>query len=959
MAEYKKTLNLPATKFPMKADLVQKEPETLKFWESVDAYTLMQDASGSRGRYLLHDGPPYANGHIHLGTALNKILKDIVVKSRNLLGWATPYVPGWDCHGLPIEHNVELELGEKKKDLPAHAIRKRCRQYAGKFLDIQRKEFRRLGVFGTWDKPYMSMDPAYEAVTAAELANFVEKGEVVRSKKPIYWCCSCGTALAEAEVEYADHTSPSVFVRFPLPDAKLKDIFPKADPDRAYIVIWTTTPWTLPDNLAVSVHPEFTYVLVEQGGNQYVLAQELLESCAVKFGWAEYSVVGEAQGVALERLEARHPFYNRASLLLVGEHVTLEAGTGCVHTAPGHGREDYEVGLKYGLEAYSPLDDAGRFLPAVEFFHGLTVFEANPVVIEKLKEVGNLLAESKLSHSYPHCWRCKHPVIFRATTQWFISMDAANLRQKALDAIRNDVGWVPAWGEERIYSMIETRPDWCISRQRLWGVPIVALLCEDCGEAWNDPTWMRDIASRFATHPTGCDYWYETDVDQIAPKGLKCLHCGAEHWKKERDILDVWFDSGTSFAAVMNKRPEGGAPVDLYLEGSDQHRGWFHSSLLVSVGTRGKAPYRTVLTHGYVVDGEGRKQSKSLGNVVAPQTVIDSYGAELLRLWVSSVDYREDIRYSEEIMSRLVDAYRRIRNTCRYLLGNIHDLTPETLVAAADMEPLDRYALDLGVRAHQRVEDAYVDFEFHKVYHTLHGLCATDLSAFYLDVLKDRLYSSLPGSQERRSAQTALYEILLILLRDMAPVLSFTAEEVFRFLPDALKPRKADGSLVPTVFAMPMREVPALPDSLREAWDKVLAVRAEVTRAIEPLRRDGVVGHSLDTHVTLYVDDETRDALQLVYRHPKEDMRAVCIVSRLDIEPQAKAPVDAVMGELPGLSVGVAKAGGAKCERCWIYSEELGADSQWPTVCPRCAAVLRDLGHPADADEIQSNGGAA
>ena len=941
MAEYKSTLNLPDTRFPMKANLVQKEPETLKFWDEVDAYRLMQEASGEKGRYVLHDGPPYANGHIHLGTALNKILKDMVVKSRNLLGWATPYVPGWDCHGLPIEHNVEVELGEKKKELPAHVIRKRCRQYAEKFLDIQRKEFRRLGVLGNWADPYMSMNPAYEAVTAAELATFVEKGEVVRSKKPIYWCCHCKTALAEAEVEYADHTSPSVFVRFPLPDEGLKKAFAAADPSRAGIVIWTTTPWTLPDNLAVAVHPEFIYVLVEQGGLQYVLARELLEQCAGIFGWNDYTVLGECSGAALERLEARHPFYDRASLIILGDHVNLDAGTGCVHTAPGHGREDYEVGLKYGLDAYSPLDDEGRFLPAVQYFAGLNVFDANPVVIEKLREVGNLLAERKITHSYPHCWRCKSPVIFRATTQWFISMDANDLRKRALSAIRNDVKWVPSWGEERIYNMIESRPDWCISRQRLWGVPILALICEDCGEAWNDPAWMREIAARFATHPTGCDYWYETDVADIVPKDLKCPHCGGQHWKKESDILDVWFDSGTSFAAVMLQRPEGAFPADMYLEGSDQHRGWFHSSLLVAEGTRGQAPYKTVLTHGYVVDGEGRKQSKSLGNVVAPQDVIDKYGADLLRLWVSSVDYREDIRYSEEIMSRLVDAYRRIRNTCRYLLGNISDLTPETLVKPADMLPLDRYALDLALAAHTRMEEAYLEYEFHKVFHTLHGLCATELSSFYLDVLKDRLYSSLPESRERRSAQTALYEILLLLLRDMAPILSFTAEEVYRYLPDALKPKGKDGSPVVTVLAMPARDVTsyALSAAQRADWARVMDVRAEVTRAIEPLRKAGTLGHSLDTHVNLFVDESLGKALA----SSGADLRAVCIVSALDVLPIAKAPVDAVFGNMEGLAVEVRKAGGGKCERCWIYSEELGTSPDHPALCPRCTAVMKEL----------------
>lgn len=935
MADYKKTLNLPKTSYPMKADLVHKEPETLKFWEQNNVYEVMQEASGKKGEYRLHDGPPYANGHIHLGTALNKILKDIVIKSKNLAGYKTPYIPGWDCHGLPIERNVEKELGEKKAQMSEASIRRACRKYAEKFLDIQRKEFKRLGVLGKWDDPYMSMAPSYEAVTAAELANFAENGNLNRSKKPIYWCNSCQTALAEAEVEYDDHTSPSVYVRFPLNDEKLKDIFPQADTAHSYVVIWTTTPWTLPDNLAVCLHPEFVYALVQVGGDQYVLAKELLENCAKIFGWENYTVLAEAEGRAFENLKARHPFYDRESLVILGEHVTLDAGTGCVHTAPGHGREDYEVGLKYGLEAYSPLDNAGRFLPTVEFFAGMMVFDANPHVIAKLQEVGNLLAQAKISHSYPHCWRCKEPVIFRATTQWFITMDTNDLRQKVLKAIRNDVKWIPAWGEDRIYNMIEQRPDWCISRQRTWGVPILALLCQDCGEAWQDPKWMREIAERFAKHPTGCDYWYEAEDSEIIPAGIKCPHCGGTHFKREKDILDVWFDSGTSFAAVMEKRPEGGFPADLYLEGSDQHRGWFHSSLLASMGTRGVAPYKNVLTHGYVVDGAGRKMSKSIGNVVAPQEVIDKHGAELLRLWVSSVDYREDIRFSDEIMSRLVDAYRRIRNTVRYMLGSIFDLTKENLVAVKDMESLDRYALDTVMQAHNKIQEAYAAFEFHKVYHTLHGLCATELSAFYFDILKDRLYSSHPESKERRSAQTALYYILMILLRDMAPVLSFTAEESYRYVPEALKPEAK------TIFATQELDYTdfMLDEATRQNWEKVLLIRSEITKAIEPIRKSGEIGHSLDTAVELYVKDEFMQALEACHT----DLRAVCIISQLKTDNIKNAPVDAYFAETEGIAVAVSKAKGEKCERCWIYSDELGTDENHPTLCPRCTQVMKNL----------------
>lgn len=936
MSDYKKTLNLPQTAFPMKANLAQREPETLKKWDAINSYEAMVEASGSKGTYVLHDGPPYANGHIHMGTALNKILKDIIVKSRNMAGFASRYVPGWDCHGLPIEHKVEQELKEKKKTLPAHVVRKLCRDYASKWIDVQRKEFRRLGVLGNWEDPYMSMRPTYEAATARELANFVETGGVMRSKKPIYWCCSCHTALAEAEVEYYDHTSPSIFVRFPLQDDGLKKVFSAADPAHAFVAIWTTTPWTLPDNMAVCLHPEFTYVLVEVDGAQYVLAEELLASCAEQFGWSEPKILGRATGEQLEGLKARHPFYDRVSPIILGQHVTLEAGTGCVHTAPGHGREDYEVGLKYGLEIYSPMDDAGRFLPTVQFFAGLNVFEANPKVIEKLEEVGALLRQAKIKHSYPHCWRCKQPVIFRATTQWFISMEKNDLRGRALKAIDEQVRWIPAWGRERIHNMIEFRPDWCISRQRQWGVPIMALLCEDCGEAWNDPNWMRDLCDRFAKHPTGCDYWYEAELSEIVPEGLACPHCGGNHWKRETDILDVWFDSGTSFAAVLEQRPELAYPADLYLEGSDQHRGWFHSSLLVSEGTRQRAPYKAVLTHGYVVDGEGRKMSKSIGNVIAPQELIEKFGAEIVRLWVSSVEYREDIRISDEILGRLVDAYRRIRNTCRFILGNLEGLGKDDLLPLNELLPLDRFAIDAAARVHDRVQQAYMDFDFHKVYHTLHNYCVTDLSSMYLDVLKDRLYASGPASKERRSAQTALWHILGLLLRDMAPVLSFTAEEIFAHLPEGLRGGE------PTVFALqPVESAPLMLDEgTRDDWNVLAAVRGAVTKAIEPMRRDGVIGHSLDTRVTLFVADELRQRLEGL----NTDLRAFCIVSQIAMQPLESAPQGAYCDEeIAGLAIGVEKAHGEKCERCWIYSTELGTDAEHPTLCPRCTAVIKAM----------------
>ncbi|THB70133.1 MAG: isoleucine--tRNA ligase, partial [Desulfovibrio sp.] len=839
--------------------------------------------------------------------------------------------------GLPIEHKVEKELGEKKDSLPPTAIRKRCRSYAEKYLAIQRKEFKRLGVLGEWDQPYLTMHPSYEAATARELGNFMASGSVARSKKPIYWCLSCQTALAEAEVEYHDHTSPSIFVRFPFTDPDLAKVLPQADPAKTFIVIWTTTPWTIPSNMGVAVHPEFDYVLLKHEGEFYILAEYLAQACQEKFGWDSVEKLVTFKGEILENLSARHPFYDRESKLVLADYVTLDSGTGCVHTAPGHGREDYETGLKYGLEIMSPLNDEGRFLATAEPFAGKTVWEANPQVIEVIKEKGNLLAQEKMSHSYPHCWRCKEPVIFRATTQWFITMAANDLRKKALSAINNDVAWVPAWGRERIFSMIENRPDWCISRQRMWGVPILALLCKDCGHAYHDADWITSVVEQFEKYPTGCDYWFDTDLDKIVPQGLTCSECGGSTWEKETDILDVWFDSGTSFAAVVEQREECGFPADLYLEGSDQHRGWFHSSLLASMGTRGVPPYRTVLTHGYVVDGEGKKMSKSVGNVIAPQEIIDKYGAEILRMWVASVDYQEDVRISDEILDRLVDAYRRIRNTCRFIMGNISDFSPDKAVPFQDMLPLDRLGMDLATRAHERMQQAYVDFEFHKVFHTLHNLCITELSSLYLDILKDRLYVSATDSLERRSAQTALHHILLVLIKNMAPIMSFTAEEAFSHIPEPLKPEGV------SVFTLSTdgKDLPCLSREERETWETLLAVRTEVTRAIEPLRKAGDVGHSLDTHITLYADSKLRPMLEEIGLDTPGGLREIFIVSGVALADLADAPEGAVAGEeLETLKISVGKAQGDKCQRCWVYYETLGQNPDHPELCPRCTEVI-------------------
>jgi isoleucyl-tRNA synthetase len=935
MSDYKSTLNLPRTEFPMRASLTQNEPKTLEFWERTGVYQAMVGASNGRGRFVLHDGPPYANGHIHLGTSMNKILKDIIVKSKNLQSIKAEYIPGWDCHGLPIELKVEQELAGKGDNAKMDMIgfRNRCRQYAMGWLDVQRAEFRRLGVLGTWDAPYKTMDPSYEAATARELGNFMANGSVQRSKKPIHWCCSCKTALAEAEVEYADQTSPSIYVRFPLNDPALSGLLPGVDPKKAFIVIWTTTPWTIPDNMAVAVHPEFEYVFVEHSGEVYVLAKELLEANAQRFGWSGHRVLKTVPGALLEGLKARHPFYDREPPVVLAGYVTLDAGTGCVHTAPGHGREDYDTGLRYGLEVLSPMDDCGAFLEEVGFFSGMTVFQANPKVIEKLEEVGNLLAKERIAHSYPHCWRCKKPVIFRATTQWFISMDQNDLRARTLEAIDGKVSWIPAWGRERIHNMIEFRPDWCISRQRLWGVPIIALVCKGCGEAYFEPEWVFSIVDRFEKHPTGADYWFEAPLEEIVPAGLECARCGSANFEKEDDILDVWFDSGTSFSAVLEKRDEGGFPADLYLEGTDQHRGWFHSSLLAAMGTRGTPPYRSVLTHGFVVDGQGKKMSKSLGNVIAPQEIIDKYGAEILRIWVAAENYQEDMRISDEILKRLVDAYRRIRNTCRFLLGNLSDFDPHTdAVEFGNMLPLDRYALDLTLARHRRMQKAYEEYEFHKVFHTLHNLCGTDLSAFYLDILKDRLYVSGRDSLERRSAQTALWHILRALLANMAPVLSFTAEEVYQYLPASSRDAE-------TVFATRFEvfEQELVTEQERQLWTMVAQVRTEVTKAIEPVRKSGEIGHSLDTKVTLFAGADLLDELRKVQAF----LREIFIVSQVELAPLDEAPEEAFRGEeVTQLRVLVQKAAGEKCERCWTFNEELGKAADHPTICPRCAAVL-------------------
>ena len=927
--DYKKTLNLPNTKFPMKASLAKREPEQLKSWDEHRLYEKIRHVSKGRELFILHDGPPYANGHIHIGTALNKILKDFIVRSRQMAGFDAVYVPGWDCHGLPIEHNVEKELGLRKLKMSQGEIRRQCRAYAEKYIDIQREEFKRLGVMGDWENPYLTMNYAYEATIARECNNFALEGSLFRSKKPIYWCCSCKTALAEAEIEYHDESSPSIFVKFLLQD----DLSPKVNgiaDKKVFVVIWTTTPWTIPANLAIALHPDIVYAAVDtKNGEVLILAKELVEDCMKTFGFSDFSILAEMSADELERKRCLHPIYDRESLIIIGPHVTLEAGTGCVHTAPGHGREDYEVGLLYDLDAYSPVDESGCFTQEADFFGGQFVFEANSNIVAHLDKNGALIAQGKMEHSYPHCWRCKKPVIFRATPQWFISMDKTELRKNALKEI-DRVNWIPHWGKERIYGMIENRPDWCVSRQRAWGVPIAIFYCEKCNAMYLNSDIIDHIYTLFEEN--GADIWFEKNVEELLPEDAVCQTCGNKRFIKENDILDVWFDSGVSHAAVLEQRSNLKWPADLYLEGSDQHRGWFHSSLLTAVGTRGSAPYQSVLTHGFVVDAEGKKMSKSLGNVVAPEEVIKTHGAEILRLWVSASDYRDDIRISENILKQLSDAYRRIRNTSRFLLGNLYDFDSKKDVVSYEKLPeLDRFALHRLQELVQRARRAYDTYEFHIIYHAIYNYCIVDLSSFYLDILKDRLYTSPAQSKERRSAQTVIYNILDSLARIMAPILAFTAEEIWNFMPG----RKTNSESV-HMASLPMVNEAWKDKPLAEEWRQIIEVRGEVTKALEEARVKKIIGHSLNASTTIYADGELYDILE---KH-KDDLRTLFIVSEASLMKEDKPDGIYISLDVEGLSIRVEPASGEKCERCWVHDISVGSDSEQPTICSRCQDAL-------------------
>ena len=897
--DYKDTLNLPKTSFPMRGNLPKKEPETLKFWEEKKIYRkLLEKRKGSK-KFILHDGPPYANGNIHIGHALNKILKDIIVKFKLLKGYYSPFVPGWDCHGLPIERAVFKEIGKRKDEVDPVEIRKLCRKYAEKWIEVQKQEFVRLGVFGDWENPYITMSPSYQAQIMRELGKFYEKGLVSRAKKPVYWCPNCITALAEAEIEYKETSSPSIYVAF---DCVNRDF---------QIVIWTTTPWTLPANSAVAVHPNLEYVVFETQKGKFLVAEKLLEEFKEKTG-LEGKVVERYKGQELVGIEYIRPFSEKHGKVVVADFVASDTGTGIVHIAPGHGEEDYEVGKKFNLEMLVPVDDKGRFTEeAPEFIRGESVWKANAKIIEHLKNKGVLLYSGEIVHSYPHCWRCKGKVIFRATPQWFILMDVGSktLREIALEEIEK-VKWIPEWGRIRIKNMVEQRPDWCISRQRYWGVPIVAFYCKNCGQV----VYSKELVEKVAklVEENSADVWYELPVEELVGK-IKCPKCGCEEFEKEKDILDVWFDSGSSHSAVLDKREELSFPADLYLEGSDQHRGWFQASLLESCGTKGVAPYRAVLTHGFTLDEQGRKMSKSLGNVVSPMDVVKTFGADILRLWVASENFTEDVRISENILKSVADVYRKIRNTIRFMLGNLYDFDPQNCLEYDELEEIDKWAINRFRVIKGKILKDYENFRFNRIFRTVYEYCAEELSATYLDILKDTLYCELPESRKRRSAQTAIYRILKEFVVLLSPILSFTMEESYSHIP---------GEKKESVFLEDMPEEEEVDWNLLERWEKLLKFKKLTNEELERARESKLIGHSLEARVVLEAGGEDYEFL-LNY---KDFLPYLFIVSQVELK------------EGKDLKIKVERAKGEKCPRCWIYTESLVNG-----VCPRCSEVLREL----------------
>ena len=975
--DLKKTINLPKTKFAQKANLPQTEPARLKKWADMKLYEQIQQARAGAPKFILHDGPPYANADIHLGTALNKILKDLIVKSRSMLGYDTPYVPGYDCHGLPIELHVERKLGEKKKDMPPLSIRRACREFAANALKRQTRDFQRLGIFGEWDNPYITMSDHYEAETARLFARFVERGFVYKGARPVYWCIHDQTALAEAEVEYHQHASPSVYVKFPLKsDPALVD--PALAGRKVFAVIWTTTPWTLPANLGIAVHPDFAYVALESGGEVYIIAAELVDVVAARCGLTEPKVLARFPGSTLDRLEAQHPWIDRPSLFMVGEHVTLggeadaeteldvseareksatsKAGTGLVHTAPGHGHDDFVIGKSYGLEIYCPVDNAGRFTNEVDHFAGLSVFEANPKIVDFMRERGVLLFSENYDHRYPHCWRCKNPVIFRATPQWFITMDQGgdepvekdeddrdrsnftsnfvdgemldgrSLRAMSLREVDDRVKWIPAWGRERMRNMLKGRPDWCVSRQRVWGVPIPAFYCAKCNHVIADGEIIRHVADIFEKE--SADAWYKREAKELLPENFKCEKCGATEFTKESDILDVWFDSGSSSIAVLEARDNLRWPADVYIEGGDQFRGWFNSSLMVGLAVHDRAPYDAVLCHGWTLDAQGKAMHKSLGNAVSPDEVIPKLGAEVLRLWCVSSNYMEDMRCSDEILQRVSDGYRKVRNTARFALANLDGFDPaQDTVAEHELLEIDQWALAELNSVVVAVREAYRTYDFHVVYQALHQFCTVTLSARYFDIIKDRLYTFAPKNHARRSAQTALYRIADALARMMAPILVFTSDEIWENLP-------ASGEALPAVH---MAVFPKAADEnqvdVLTKWAHLFGYRDAVLAKLEEARVAKTIGSSLEARVEISAGSHAYEVLN----NHRDDLRYIFIVSEVELTgPHAEMDADA-------LEIAVTRAHGEKCERCWNYSTRVGESSRYPTVCERCVTALEEI----------------
>ncbi len=909
--DYSNTLNLPQTDFPMRGNLPVREPEFLQKWQELDIYHKVEEKNNGKPKFILHDGPPYANGNIHLGHVLNKVLKDMVVKYKSMAGYDAPYVPGWDTHGLPIELRAIKDMGIDRNKMDKATLREKCTEYALKFVDLQREQFKRLGVRADWDNPYITLMPQYEAVQLKAFGEMAKKGYIYKGKKPVYWCADCETALAEAEVEYADAKSASIYVKFQVKDGK------GVVPQDAYFVIWTTTPWTIPANLAISLHPEYDYVMAHIDGQKLIVAKELLTGFVEAIGGQSCEILQEYKGKDLELITCQHPLLDRESIVILGEHVTLDAGTGCVHTAPGHGVEDFEVGMRYGLDVLSPVDSTGHFTEeAGEQFAGMDLTEGNKAVCKALEECGALLKFQMIHHSYPHCWRCKKPIIFRATEQWFASVDG--FREQALAEI-DKVNWIPAWGHDRIYNMVRDRSDWCISRQRTWGVPIPIFYCEKCGkEIINDET-IDYIVNLVREH--GSNIWFTKPAAELMPKGIVCPVCGDTHFRKETDIMDVWFDSGTSHLSVLNLWPGLSWPADLYLEGSDQHRGWFNSSLSIAVALKGQAPYKTVLTHGFLVDEKGVKQSKSVGNTVDPLKVIEQMGADVLRLWVASADYRNDLANSPSIMKQVSESYRKIRNTARFLLGNLYDFDPaKDRVPYAEMPEMDRYLLAKLARLTEKVLKGYEDYAFHNVYHGIHKFCVVDMSNFYLDVSKDRMYAERPDDKGRRAAQTVMYETVNALMRLLTPILSYTAEEIYQYLPKA-----SDSPASVQLLDMPKVETAWLDPALEEKWEAILGVREQVTAALEKARQEKTIGHSLDAAVALTCGGDTYRLLAPY----ADELATICIVSAFSLQE----------GDTVEPIITVSAAKGGKCERCWIYSEELNEDG----ICPRCARVMAEL----------------